>query len=188
MQLLDVCSKNHFPLDTLHDAIGDLIIPLSLPEFSLFTTATTTLYTSHSSMHTLVYKPNQRMLNHFLLGELMESEAPLPSDECKDLDLNELVICYLPYGAKSGRPVDNTKVGLLVESLLRDLLVDGGIQGVNGKLVVEALEKGIGRRIQGKRKGTTPGRGGEEARVASRWSESVEGRLKKIVEAWWGKE
>jgi len=108
----------------------------------------------------------------------------MPSEESEEMDMKELVICYLPYGAKSGKVVDNLKVGFLIEVLMRGLLKSGETDGVERDLVMEGLEKGIERRKKngGKLLG---GKKGEEEQMAKRWLEEGEQRLRMLVEQGW---
>ena len=114
----------------------------------------------------------------------MESEAPMPSEESKELDMKGLIICYLPYGAKSGKVADNLKVGFLVEGLMRDLLKSGKTDGVEREWAMEGLKKGIERRKKNGGK-VASGKKWEEEKMARMRLEEGERRLRMLVEVGW---
>ncbi|KAF8420809.1 hypothetical protein EV426DRAFT_610810 [Tirmania nivea] len=185
MLLLDVCNNGYYlHSETLHDVFADHILPLSLRELPLFTRSSNLPTDEQTLIPTTSHQGNLAKLNKRLLDALMESEALMPSEESRELDMKELVICYLPYGAKSGKVADNLKVGFLIERMMRDLLKSGGAGGVERSWVVRGLEKGIERR---KKDGgrILNGKRGEEERIARRWLEEVEQRLRMLVEVGW---
>jgi len=133
-------------------------------------------------------------LNISLLDELMESQTPIPATEKIDENgpaMEELVRCYLPWGSRSGKLVDNVKVSMLVEGVLRGFLVLGAVNGrcVGGSKqdVAKALEHGILRR-RGKGGAERAKSGGKkvvEERQACKLLEELEGRLRSCVMIGW---
>ncbi|KAF8433645.1 hypothetical protein BGX38DRAFT_1222220 [Terfezia claveryi] len=184
MLLLDVCNNGYYlPSEILHEAFTDHILPLSLWELPLFTTSSSLCTDGQAFIPTTSHQKNLAHLIKHLLDALMESEAPMPSEESEELDMKELVICYLPYGAKSGKVVDNLKVGFLIEKLMRGLLKSGGTDGVERDWAVEALEKGIESRK--KNGGKILGGKKEDEMMARKWLEEGEQRLHMLVEEGW---
>lgn len=100
--------------------------------------------------------------------------------------------CYLPYAATSASVVDNAKVSLCVETLLRNLAGAGKLRGGVG--LEEAVMRGIQRRCQkagggrgegGGNKGSRAARrreGQEEEVVAWKWLLESGERLRDVVE------
>lgn len=184
MQLLDVCDTGYYLLsETLHESFADHILSLPPGELPLFTTSSSFSVSIQKFIPATSHQKNLANFNKYLLDGLMESEAPMPS-ESGELDMKELVICYLPYGAKSGKVADHLKVGLLLEGLMRDFMKSGGAGAVERNWVVEGLKKGIERRrkVGGK---VLAGKKGEEERLARRWLEEGEQRLWMIVGVGW---
>ncbi|KAI9719077.1 MAG: hypothetical protein M1812_003707 [Candelaria pacifica] len=112
------------PLQTLYDLYVENIRPLPLATFSLLLTPSTP-YLPPSALSSL---------SQLLLRSLLSSNAPLPSTLITlntttpnntqiiandELTQEILERCYLPYAANTKNVLDNTKVGLLVEGLLR---------------------------------------------------------------------
>jgi hypothetical protein len=102
----------------------------------------------------------QSSLCEFLLFRLIESAAPA-SDEAY-LSQEKLEECFLPYAANSASVVNNAKVSILLESLLRLLAEDNmlrntaklrqavkdGIQARNEKAQVEVRRNQSRRRLE----------------------------------------
>ena len=90
----------------------DSILPLSLPAFSLFTS---TLIPANTSYHC--------NLSRHLLDTIISPKAPSgPSDL---LTQDVLVTYYLSFPAKSNSPIENAKMSILLEGLMRLLLRSG---------------------------------------------------------------
>lgn len=209
MQLLDVFTSTGLSntVNIFQEALADSILTLSIPEIELFTRG---LYAPviHSSL-LLQHQPIRTRilgvgLNIRLLDELMESAAPMPEYfEEYGPTMEEVVRCYLRWGARSGKLVDNVKVSILIEGVLRGYLVLAAENrrpvGGSKQEVTEALEAGIRRRRgkgtgigkgKGKQKGAVDieragGRKRKEESLAGVWLEEYEERLRGSVISGW---
>lgn len=102
------------PLPELYGLFVDFMRHLPLPIFQLLVSPSVSSGFSAAALTTLC---------ETLLRRLLESSAP-DSDE-DYLSQEKLVTCYLPYAARTTSPVDNAKVSILLESLMRLLQADG---------------------------------------------------------------
>lgn len=181
------------------------MLTLSTPEIELFTRDLQATV-SHSS---LILPETQQCtrtrilgvgLNTRLLDELMESAAPMPEHFGEyGPTMEEVVRCYLRWGARSGKFADNVKVSILLEGVLRGYLVLAAENqrpvGGNKQEVTEALEDGIRRRRgkragKGKQKGAVDveragGKKRKEESLARLWLEELEERLRVCVMVGW---
>ena len=97
-------------------------------------------------------------LTQFVLRSLIAASAPLPPNDNVSQDVLEM--SYLPYPANTTSMVDNTKVSLCVETLLRLLDHHVGLDWTPG--LHEAVEAGIKARIaKAKKKQTKRGMDGD---------------------------
>ena len=98
--------------------------------------------------------------------------------------MKDVLKCYLPYGAKSAKVVENARVAILVEGLMRQLLVNWGAGEVQRSLIVEGMEQGAIRRRRGVKTGLGTKKV-EEENSARKWLEEAEERISWLVEAGW---
>ncbi|KAH0556322.1 hypothetical protein GP486_005749 [Trichoglossum hirsutum] len=108
-------NKYFTPLDDLYDMYIEHIRPLPLPSFSLLT------------LPVLPGVPPayRSSFNQLLLATLIASSAPVINED--NLSQEILETCYLPFPANTHSVLDNAKVSLLVESLLRLQAVHAGL-------------------------------------------------------------
>ena len=123
------------PLPELYGLFVDFMRHLPLPIFQLLVSPSVSSGFSAAALATLC---------ETLLRRLLEGSAP-DSDE-DYLSQEKLVTCYLPYAARTSNPVDNAKVSILLESLMRLLHADGLLEYNN--LLKFAAEGGIMNRAE----------------------------------------
>jgi hypothetical protein len=111
LHLLSVVSeqipRTFIPLFELYHLFVEHIRHLPLPAFQAFVSPTVLPYFSSSARTTLC---------ELLLFSMRESAAPDTDEEY--LSQAKLEKCFLPYAANTSTVVDNTKVSILLESLL----------------------------------------------------------------------
>ena len=116
-------------------------------------------------------------LTQYVLRSIIATAAPLPPND--DISQDILESNYLPYPANSNSLVDNTKVSICVETLLRLLNKHIGLQWTPN--LQKATEDGIkARATKAKGKQTKKGMTGNESCDATWLSSSAE-RIKTIV-------
>lgn len=125
--------KDFMDLDELYHLFVDFMRYLPLPVFQLLVSPSVTTGFSAAALVTLC---------EILLLRLLEKSIP-PSDE-PYASQEKLVRCYLPYAAKTTNPVDNAKVSLLLESLMRLLHADGMLE--YNEILKLAADGGINNR------------------------------------------
>ena len=150
LQLLSAVSfampRSFIPLDDLYHMFIENIRPLSLQTFQLFISPSALSGTSADVQVTLCEKLLERML-----------ESTAPGSEEAYFTQTKLVLQYLPYGSNKTTCVDNAKVSLLVESLLRHLALAKVLR--HRQELERAVERGIEAREGKGRKG---GKGDEK--------------------------
>ena len=157
-------------LPTLYDLYLTQIRPLPLATFSLII--------SPAGLRT--FQPAAAStLTQYILRSLISSTAPLPRKD--DLTQEVLEECYLPWPANTMSIVDNAKISLCVETLLRLLDRVVGIQKCQS--LTDAVERGIVAREEkarkgGKRKGEADG-GGETDKI---WLRASSKRVRSVIE------
>ena len=177
--LSSVCHHQQWiPLSTLHNELTDhLLSPtpssISLPSVRLFTTLLAT-NSPFSSTHLTTPPPTHIYLHPLfasLLRTLLSSDAPSPSNydtlEGRGglISPRVLIICYLPYSAKTRTLRDNLKVAVLLEQLVRAIARESsGVKGLlgedGGAFLVGAMEDGVERRMEGVLSGGREDEGG----------------------------
>lgn len=165
-----VLPQNFVPLPILYDLYLTQIRPLPLASFSLII--------SPAGLRAF-HPAAASTLTQYILRSLISSAAPLPRRD--DLTQEVLEECYLPWPANTMSIVDNAKISLCVETLLRLLNTIVGIQKCQG--LVDAVEKGIVAREDkarrgGKKKGEADG-GGESDRA---WLRASSKRIRSVIE------
>ncbi|OJI86647.1 hypothetical protein ASPTUDRAFT_166162 [Aspergillus tubingensis CBS 134.48] len=138
LQLLSTVSQylpdDFIPLEDLYHLYAENIRHLPLPVFQAFISPSTLPYLSGHAKTTLC---------EFLLFRMRETAAPDTDDEY--LNQAKLERCFLPYAASTKFIADNTKISLILESLII-LLADNGMLSVT-KSLREAVHKGVNRRF-----------------------------------------
>lgn len=136
------------PIKSLYDLYLDHIRPLPLPTFFLFMAEVARARIFHASVAS--------SLTQYILLTILAADAPQPENDTLSQDTLEQ--CYLPFAANTTSIVDNTKVSLCVEALLRllDFHCDGrGLDWTPD--LQDAAEMGIKarqvkvKRLQGRR-------------------------------------
>ena len=154
----------------LYDLLLEHIRPLPLPTFFLVI--------SPAGLRHFPVSAASSLTQYILLTILSTSAPQPPSDH-----LNQEVLeqCYLPWAANSAGVVENAKVSLCVETLLRLLAREGALDGTGGLL--EAAERGIEARknkFDGRKgkvgRDSSGGKGGDIA-----WLESSAERIRTVV-------
>ena len=153
-------------LPTLYDIYLEHIRPLPLPTFALIL--------SPASLS--IFPPAAvSSLTQFILRSIISSSAPLPVTD--ELEQDILERAYLPWPANRGGVVDNAKVSLCVEGLVRLLEREVGL--VWGRALEEAVEKGVRAREERAKGVGRKKEGGEEG---WRWLRGSAGRIRGVVE------
>ncbi len=138
-------------LGTLYDNFLEHIRSLPIPAFFLIISPTTLRVFTPAAASTLA---------QYILRSLIAASAPLPPNDSISQDTFER--SYLPYPANTNSIVDNTKVSLCNETLLRLLDIHIGLAWTPG--LQEAAEAGIKARItKAKKKPTRRGTDGDGA-------------------------
>lgn len=136
-------------LSTLYDNFLHHIRSLPIPAFFLIISPTTLRVFSPAAASSL---------SQYILRSLIAASAPLPLNDNMSQDILER--SYLPYSANTSSTVDNTKVSLCVETLLRLLDYHVGLAWTPG--LQEAAEVGIkARTAKAKKKQTKRGTNGD---------------------------
>ena len=136
-------------LGTLYDDFLEHIRSLPIPAFFLIISPTTLRVFTPPAASTLA---------QYILRSLIAASAPLPPNDNMSQDILER--SYLPYPANVNSIVDNTKVSLCTETLLRLLDFHLGLAWTPG--LQEAAEAGIKARIaKAKKKQTRRGTDGD---------------------------
>ncbi|KAK2741169.1 hypothetical protein FQN55_008432 [Onygenales sp. PD_40] len=134
LQLLSTVSaslpETFMTLDSLYHLFVEFIRHLPLPTFQVLVSSPVLGNFSDAA---------RSSLSEMLLFRLLESAAPSSSESF--LNQAKLENCFLPYAASTNSAVDNARVSLLLETLLR-LLHSNGLLTVQPSLK-QALEKGI---------------------------------------------
>ncbi|KAE8136679.1 hypothetical protein BDV38DRAFT_107207 [Aspergillus pseudotamarii] len=123
------------PLEELYHLFVENIRHLPLPVFQALIAPSTLPYFSLEARTTLC---------EYLLFRIRESAAPDTDEEY--LNQAKLEECFLPYAASTSSVVDNTKMSILLETLLI-LLANSDMLKVTTELQ-EAVEEGIQRRAE----------------------------------------
>ncbi|CCU74401.1 unnamed protein product [Blumeria hordei] len=117
----------------LINLLCDAIQPLPLPQFTTFIGSCTTSFLTESI---------QLSLCQALLCRLLPRSALRPDPNASDTISQQILeTCYLPFTAVTSAPVENTKVSLLLEILLRRLIISHRAYATPS--LKEALETGI---------------------------------------------
>ncbi|KAF3491777.1 uncharacterized protein GIQ15_01294 [Arthroderma uncinatum] len=134
------CVSNTIPehfmsLDKLYSFYVEFIRHLPLPTFQLLV-----------SPSVLTHFPPacQTTLCEMLLFNLLENAAPGSSE--KYLSQNKLERCFLPFASNTNSMIDNAKVSILLESLIRLLAANGLL--LARPTLTAAVEEGIGHRAE----------------------------------------
>lgn len=122
--------KEFMPISDLYSLFVEFIRHLPLPTFQLFVSPSVLLNFPSDA---------QTSLCEMLLFVLIENSAPASTESY--ISQNKLQKCYLPYTASTNSVIDNAKVSILLESLLR-VLIPGTHLVLNDELK-EAVEVGI---------------------------------------------
>ena len=136
-------------LNTLYDNFLEHIRSLPIPAFFLVMSPTTLRAFTPAAASSLT---------QYILRSLIVASAPLPVND--NISQEILATSYLPYAANTSSIVDNTKVSLCVETLLRLLDFHVGLAWTPG--LQEAAEAGIrARTAKAKKKQTKRGSDGD---------------------------
>lgn len=175
LRLLSLFSKvsavlpNEFTdLNTLYDNFLDHIRSLPMPAFFLIISPTALRIFTPAAASSLT---------QYILRSLIAASAPLPLNDNMSQDILEH--SYLPYAANTSSIVDNIKVSLCVETLLRLLDFHVGLAWTPG--LQEAVEAGIKARIaKAKKKQTRRGTDGD-GRCDGTWLAASAERIRGVV-------
>lgn len=155
-------------LNALYDNFLDHIRSLPMPAFFLIISPTTLRVFTPAAASSLT---------QYVLRSLIAAAAPLPLNDNMSQDILEH--SYLPYAANTSSLVDNTKVSLCVETLLRLLDYHVGLAWTPG--LQEAAEAGIkARTAKAKKKQTRRGTDGD-GRCDGTWLAASAERIWGVV-------
>ncbi|OJD19679.1 hypothetical protein AJ78_00411 [Emergomyces pasteurianus Ep9510] len=133
MQILSRVSNalpvDYMPVEQLYQLFVEFVRPLPLPTFQLLVSCPTLSNFTDDARSTLC-----KMILALLLHRPLKSEPPF-------INQSNLEIFYLPYAAYTNNSIENAKVSILLETLLRVLATNGMLQ-VQPSLT-SAIEKGI---------------------------------------------
>lgn len=158
----------YIPIDDLFHEFQETILRFPISSFVLFTN---TLVPAE-----IEYRSG---LNQLLLATIISSRSPAPcKGETDELTTEKIIERYLPFPANTNGVIDNAKVAVLLESMLRMLVTAVGMRW--SQELENAVEAGIGARAA---KAAGSGRKMEkEKEKEARWVwEGAEGRLRAIV-------
>ncbi|PWY76753.1 hypothetical protein BO83DRAFT_335101, partial [Aspergillus eucalypticola CBS 122712] len=160
LQFLSTVSQylpdDFIPLEDLYHLYAENIRHLPLPVFQAFISPSTLPYLSG---------PAKTTLCEFLLFRMRETAAPDTDEEY--LNQAKLEQCFLPYAASTKFIADNTKISIILESLII-LLADNGMLSVT-KSLREAVHKGVNRRFD-----RSEYQSRKHAQEAYRWADDIE--------------
>ncbi|KAI5811636.1 hypothetical protein DFH27DRAFT_597367 [Peziza echinospora] len=183
--------------DKFFEELKDYILPLPHAQFLLFTNPLLLPFPAPSPDSATTISTNTPFYNYHIsinltiLRSLITSNAPSATSLGYDYDvLNEqlLLACYLPWAARTTNLVDNTKMAVVLQSLVRVLARYAGLRGTPE--MVGAMEDGVERRKAKVGSSSTGGAGRGKPSVnrlrkdeaaRRRWIEA-EGRLRGLVE------
>ena len=157
-------------LNTLYDIYLEHIRSLPMPAFFLIISPPILSHFAPAAAHTLI---------QYILRSIIAASAPSPPND--DLSQDVLEASYLPFAANTSSVVDNTKVSLCVETLLRLLDKHPDVGLVWTPELHEAAEAGIKARFtkaktkQSKR--STNGDGGCDGM----WLEASAERIRVLI-------
>ena len=155
-------------LNSLYDNFLEHIRSLPIPVFFLIMSPTTLRVFTPAAASSLT---------QYILRSLIAASAPLPLNDNLSQDILER--SYIPYAANTNSIVDNTKVSLCVETLLRLLDFHIGLSWTPG--LQEAAEVGIkARTSKAKRKQTKRGTDGDGA-CDGTWLAASAERIRGVV-------
>lgn len=126
--------KCYIPIEDLFHEYQETILRFSISSFVLFT-------------NTLIPADIQyrSSLNQLILATIISSRSPTPrKGESDELTVVKIVERYLPFPANTNGVIDNAKVAVLLESMLRMLITEVGVQW--SEELEKAVETGIGAR------------------------------------------
>lgn len=156
----------YISIDDLYHEYNEAILRFSISSFALFTT---TLLPAN-----VAYRSS---LNQLILMTILSSRSPAQGkDESDELTEGKMIERYLPYPANTSSVVDNAKVAVLLESMMRLLVTEAGMRW--SPELEEAVEVGIEAR---KRKAAGRRGGGDRERETRGVWESAENRLRGMV-------
>lgn len=159
----------YIPIEDLYHEYQETILRFSISSFMLFTNTLVPADIEYRSS-----------LNQLLIATIISSRSPAPrKGESDELTAEKIVERYLPFPANTNGVVDNAKVAVLLESMLRMLVTEVGMRWSEG--LEKAVEVGIGARAA---KASGSGRRVErEAEREARWVwEGAEERLRGMVD------
>lgn len=176
LRLLSLLSKASavFPddftdLNTLYDNFLEHIRSLPVPAFFLIISPPTLRALAPAAASSLT---------QYILRSLIAASAPLPLNDNMSQDVLER--SYLPYAANTSSVVDNTKVSLCAETLLRLLDYHVGLAWTPG--LQEAAEAGIkARTAKARKKQTRRGTDGD-GNGDGTWLAASAERIRSVLE------
>ena len=156
-------------INTLYDNYLEHIRSLPMPVYFVIMSPTSLRHFAPAAESTLT---------QYILRSLISASAPLPPDF--NLSQEVLEFSFLPYPANTNSVIDNTKVSLCVETLLRLLDRHGYLSLTTG--LQEAMEAGITARStkakRNQRKRGTDGNGGCDGM----WLRASAERIRSLVQ------
>ena len=161
-------------LNTLYDSFLEHFRSLPLPAFFLLISPTALRIFTPAAASSLA---------QYILRSLIAASAPLPHNDNMSQDILET--SYLPFAANNASVVDNARVSLCIETLLR--LVDRHVGLAWTPWLQEAAEKGITARaakvrsVKIKKRQTKRGAGGE-GECDGTWLAGSADRIMGVIE------
>ncbi|KAG8529477.1 uncharacterized protein KY384_006114 [Bacidia gigantensis] len=165
--------QSFMAMRNFYDLLLEHIRPLPLPTFFLIMSPSGLRYFNVSAASSLT---------QYILLTMMAANAPQPPNDHLDQALLER--CYLPWAANSAAVVENTKVSLCVETLLRLLDREGALRGTDE--LMKAAEIGIeARREKSSSSSRSKGRKGRrssELNSDQMWLEASAQRIRAVID------
>jgi hypothetical protein len=157
-------------INSLYDIYVEHIRVLPIPAFFLLMSPPTLRHFAPEAANALT---------QYILRSMIAASAPSPEKD--DLSQDTLETYYLPFAANTNSIVDNTKVSLCVEALLRLLVIHTELGLAWTPSLHEAVETGIKARFdKAKKKQTRRGTDGDRG-CDGTWLEASAERIRAVI-------
>ena len=157
-------------INTLYDLYVEHIRVLPIPAFFLLMSPPTLRHFAPEAANALT---------QYILRSMIAASAPSPEKD--DLSQDTLEIYYLPFAANTNSIIDNTKVSLCVEALLRLLVIHTEVGLAWTPCLHEAAETGVKARFDKAKKKQTKRASDGDVRCDGTWLEASAERIRAVI-------